>query len=130
MSSDKPLSQFWWHVIITGALCLTLFPVFPLIYLAGLAIYYGGGWAGQVLRTGSTHRWFYSVRRFAWALVLSVLMSLHVVLVSSLILHQADQCDATRMIPLVRTILFFNEPSSDRFSSIAPFLSRYSTYFL
>ena len=75
MSGDTGFSPFWRHVIITGMLCLALFPTLPLMYLIGLAVYHGGSWIMGILRAGSAHRWFYSVRRGVWSLALSVLMS-------------------------------------------------------
>ena len=102
MSGDTGFSPFWRHVIITGMLCLALFPTLPLMYLIGLAVYHGGSWIMGILRAGSAHRWFYSVRRGVWSLALSVLMSLPL-LMGEL---PPELQDVGRTISFVMTVLF------------------------
>ena len=102
MSGDTGLSPFWRHVIITGMLCLALFPILPLMYLIGLTVYFGGSWIVEVLRAGSAHPWFYAVRRGVWSLALSVLMSLPL-LMGEL---PPELQDVGRTISFVMTVLF------------------------
>jgi hypothetical protein len=42
VTTESKLRPFWKHALITFGLCLCLFPMFPLIYLCGLATYYCG----------------------------------------------------------------------------------------
>lgn len=113
MASNDKLHPFWFHVIVTGLVCLGLTPIAGAVYVGCVAIYYCGKWAIRVVQAGPRHNWYYATRRLLWSLGLSLASAVIVAAATFSEMSNADEQDvagavvATPLITLMLTPFWF-----------------------